>query len=79
MNNIYELPLTKFARRLEVFNDSQELGEQLIKISNTSDEMLDSVEKYYILEAGENLIYLYKDCLSLLKECEKIKRGYDEC
>ena len=78
MNNIYELPLTKFAKRLEVFSDNPELSKQLFRIANMPTEKFTKKEQYWLYEAAENLIYLHKDCLELIKQCEQIKRGYNE-
>ena len=79
MNNIYELPLTKFTRRLAFFYANiPELADQLLRIANMPKEELTKKEQYWILEAAENLIHLHKDCLQLIEQYDQIKRGYNE-
>lgn len=73
MSNVYELPIAKFAKRLELFEDSEDLAKKLVRIYDEAAEVIPDQERFWLLDAADNLLSLHKDCLTLLIECQKIR------
>lgn len=73
MSNVYELPIARFAKRLELFEDSEDISEQLIRIYDEADGIMREGDRFWIIDAADSLVSLHKDCLVLLAECQKIR------
>lgn len=74
MSNIYDLPIAKFAKRLELFQDSVEVSSQVMRIYDEADGIMRDGDRYWLIEAADSILNLHKECLELLLECERIKK-----
>ena len=74
MSNIYEAQISEFAKRMELFQDSVDVSNQVMRICDEADGIMRNGDRYYLLEAADSFLSLHKECLKLLLECERVKK-----